>query len=145
MKWSLSKQCLRTYQIFRDRNLLIQNLHARPDLHILPHGVIQRLQARLVPEQLRNVEHVAHQVDITPKREEPPSELERVFTRERQHACRRELGGNRARSGGGEDPVREGFVVREERGLRECVCYGQLEEMRMGLECYRERLAARFR
>ena len=118
-----------TYQVLRDRDLLVQHLHARPDLHVLPHGIVQRLQARLVPEQLGHVQHVAHQVHVPPEREEPPGELQRVLARHGEHACLGELRRDRARARRGEDSVRVRLVVRQQGGLCERVRDGELEEV----------------
>lgn len=101
------------YQILRDGDLLIHDLHARPDLHVLAYGVVQRLQARLVPEQLGHVENVAHEVHVPAQREQAARELQRVRAREGEHARQRELLWDRARGRGGEDAVCERLVVRE--------------------------------
>lgn len=75
-----------THQILRNRDFLVQHLHPRPDLHILPHRIVQRLQARLVPEQFWDIQHVTHEVHVPPQCEQPPSELQRVLAGESEHA-----------------------------------------------------------
>ncbi len=123
-----------THQILRNSNLLVQHLHPRPDLQILPHRIVQRLQTRLVPEELRNIQHVANQVHVAPQREQPARQAKGVLAFQREHARRRELLRYRARLRGGEDAGSEGLVVREEGRLCERVRNGQLEEVRVCFE-----------
>ena len=124
-----------THQILRHGDLLVQHLHARPDLHVLPHRIVKRLQACLIPEQLGDVQYVAHEVHVAPEREQAAREFERLLAREREHARRGELCGDGARARRGEDPVCERLVVRKQGRLRERVGDRELEEVRVRLEC----------
>ena len=60
----------KTHKITGHTQLLIQTLHPPPNLHILPNSVIQISQTHLRPEQLRNIQHIRYQIDISPQFEE---------------------------------------------------------------------------
>ena len=128
---------LETHQIVRPHQPIVQAPDSLPDLKIAPHGVVQPAHARLAPKQLRHVEHVPAEHDVAAEAEEAPREPHRLGAREVQRTHRRELARDRGRARVGEDRMRKGLVVREERRLSERVRYGEREEVRGRFKCWK--------
>ncbi len=73
-----------TYQTPRTTDTFIESLDALPDLKVRPAGIVQRVQARLFPENTRHVEDVTPQYDVTAQQKELAGEPHRLASRECQ-------------------------------------------------------------
>lgn len=78
------------------------------DLHIIPNSIIQlpHTSLPLLPKQIRNIQHIAHQIDVPSQLEQLASQLQRVRAGQLQRACGGKVDGYGGGGGGGEDGVR---------------------------------------
>lgn len=96
-----------THQVFSHRQLLIQHSHPDANLHIIPNSIIQLPHTRLplLPKQIRNIQHIAHQIDVPSQLEQLAGKLQRVRARQFQRAGGGEVDGYGGGGGRGEDGV----------------------------------------